>query len=110
MLLLLDLSAAFDTIDIDILLLRLEFTFGVTGTVLAWFKSYLSNRSYRVRVGSETSDATVCEFGVPQGSVLGPLLFTLYVAPVSNVISSYGVNHLQYADDTQLYVALENTK
>jgi Reverse transcriptase (RNA-dependent DNA polymerase)/Endonuclease-reverse transcriptase len=108
LLLLLDLSAAFDCINHDTLLRRLENTFGITGNVLLWLRSYVNNRSQSVRVGGETSIAMQCESGVPQGSVLGPLLFTLYVSPAANVISRYAVNHLQYADDTQLYIALRN--
>jgi Reverse transcriptase (RNA-dependent DNA polymerase) len=59
------------------------------------------------RVGDCQSASVTCEFGVPQGSVLGRLLYTLYVAPIASVIASFSVNHMQYADDTQLYNALE---
>ena len=77
------------------------------GPALSWIKSYLTNRSQFVRVGANRSAEVFCEHGVPQGSVLGPLLFTLYIAPVANVITSHEVSHLQYADDTQLYIALD---
>lgn len=108
LLLLLDLSAAFDCINLDTLTRRLEHTFGITGKALLWLRSYVTNRSQFVRVGGEISATTQCGSGVPQGSVLGPLLFTLYVSPAANVISQFAVNHLQYADDTQLYIALRN--
>ena len=102
------MSAAFDCINLDTLIRRLEHTFGITGSALLWLRSYVNNRSQSVRVGGDTSTITLCESGVPQGSVLGPLLFTLYVSPAANVISKFAVNHLQYADDTQLYIALRN--
>ena len=70
-------------------------------------QSYINGRSQFVRVGHEQSTAVACEHGVPQGSVLGPLLYTLYVAPIAGIISSFNVNHMQYADDTQLYMALD---
>jgi hypothetical protein len=108
LLVLLDLFAAFDCIDINTLGRRLEHTFGFTGTTLSWLRSYMNGRSQFVRVGDEKSSTTVCCFGVPQGSVLGPLLFSLYVSPIANLISGFGVNHVQYADDTQLYVLLRN--
>ena len=77
-LILLDLSAAFDTIDHDILFHHLENRFGVSGLALQWFKSYLSNRTYSVSLKSLPSSKSVTvSFGVPQGSVLGPILFTL---------------------------------
>ena len=104
--LLLDLTAAFDCINFDTLLCRLEHTFGITGNAFLWLRSYVTNRSQLVQVGGETSIATEFELRVPQGSVLCPLLFTLHVSSAANVISKYAVNHQQYADDTQLYMAL----
>jgi hypothetical protein len=104
----LDLSAAFDTIDHSTLLRRLENTFGLSGSVISWVQSYVTGRSQFVRVGQEQSEAVPCEYGVPQGSVLGPLLYTLYVCPIASIIASYNVNHMQYADDTQLYIALNS--
>lgn len=102
----LDLSAAFDTIDHAILTERLKLRFGVSGVVLDWIISYLQGRSQYVKIGEEKSEVTSCGIGVPQGSVLGPFLFSAYVSPISDVISSFGVKFHQYADDTQLYTAV----
>ena len=68
----------------------------------------MSDRSQFVSVGDRRSRTTFCEFGVPQGSVLGPLLFSLYVSPIASVIASFGISHSQYADDTQLYISLKD--
>ena len=83
-LVLLDLSAAFDTIDHNILLSRLTST-GVRGPALNWITSYLSCRNQSVSIGNDLSSPADLPFGVPQGSVLGPLFFTIYASPVVNI-------------------------
>ena len=99
---LLDLSAAFDTIDHNILITRLRSTFGCSGMVLDWFISYLSCRTQSVFVGHE-STPSVLKCGVPQGSVLGPLLFTLYTYPLSAGICQSDLSYHFFADDSQLH-------
>ena len=103
MLTMLDLSSAFDTVDHDVLLSRLQQRFGVTGVALKWFHSYLSGRTQSVRVIDVSSEARALEFGVPQGSVLGPVLFLLYVAPVYDILLRHGIDAHFFADDTQCY-------
>ena len=100
------LSAAFDTIDHNTLTNRLAEWYGVSGMALAWFKSYLCGRQQKIKIDKSFSDSSLFEHGVPQGSVLGPLLFSLYTAPLSTIISSYGLSHHLYADDTQIYISL----
>ena len=102
---LLDLSAAFDTIDHSILLERLYSWFGIQDMVLSWLKSYLTNRQYSVNVNNLLSSPVDLCYGVPQGSVLGPLLFALYTTPLSSVISSQSFQHHLFADDTQLFAS-----
>ena len=88
------------------LLSRLSSWFGIHGTVLNWFSSYLSSRSFCVKCNNELSSSHTSCCGVPQGSVLGPLiLFILYTTPLSTLISSFSVNHHLYADDTQLFLS-----
>ena len=105
---LLDLSAAFDTIDHSLLYDCLHDWFGPDGTVLLWINSYLSKSKQKIEVGDIFSEAVILPFGVPQDSVLGLLLFTLYTSPLSKVISKFNVTHHLYADDTQIYVAVDS--
>ena len=102
---LLDLSAAFDTIDHQILLSRLSSLYGFSGSVLNWFSSYLSERKLSVLVNNSYSDPADLHFGVPQGSVLGPILFILYTKPLSTLMNSHSLSNQSFADDTQLYTS-----
>ena len=102
---LLDLSAAFDTIAHKILLTRLSQWFGISGTAHHWLKSYLTSRSFHVSCLNQHSSPCTSDYGVPQGSVLGPLLFNLYTTPLSTLIKSLDLEHQLYADDTQLFLS-----
>ena len=93
---LLDFLAAFDTIDHATLTDRLSDWYGISGQAHIWFSSYLQNRHQ--------------SYGVPHGSVLGPVLFTLYTTPLSAIISSFDINHHLYADDTQIYMSQFQTR
>ena len=101
-LVLLDLSTAFDTVDHGTLLEVLSLRFGIMGSILKWFKSYLTGRTQTVTTSSETSAAVSLVCSVPQGSVGGPLLFIAYTMDIEETIDVYSVEHELYADDTQL--------
>ena len=95
---LLDMSAAFDTVDHKILLERLEVSFGVKGLALAWLSSFLVDRTQVVAFGGNKSTSRRLLYGVPQGSVLGPLLFALYSADVIRIAAKHGVCIHAYVD------------
>ena len=105
-----DLCTLFNTIDHTILLDRLNVYYGISELALGWFKSYLSGRIHLVKVGSTPSHPAALQYGVPQGSVLGSILFSLYTNPISSVIHSHSsISHHFYINDTQLYITLSPT-
>ena len=103
----LDFSSAFDTIDHPILVHRLHTDFGFTDTVLQWFSSYLTDRTHCVSLPNHCSAFTHVHSGIPQGSVLGPMLFTKYIKPLSAIIDSHSIIHHSFADDLQLQMSAQ---
>ena len=106
-LLLLDLSAAFDVLDHDILLRKLQYDYGIGSNVLRWIESYLKNRSFAVKINNTTSKLCDILYGVPQGSLLGPILFILYTKELKRIARHFGLDIQLYVDDSQLYIAFD---
>ena len=107
LLVMLDLSAAFDTIDHHILLADL-YSFGIQGDAHLLFQSYFECRFQRVVIGEALSEPEPLRFGVPQGSVLGPVLFILYTSSLADLLEAHGVSYHFYADDTQIYIEISD--
>ena len=105
LLVLLDLSAAFDTVDHGILLRRLHSLIGLGGKALSLFQSYLEGRAQHISVNGTLSNTFALECGVPQGSCLGALLFAIYTSKLFEIIRSHLPSAHAYADDTQLYMS-----
>ena len=100
---LLALLAAFDTVDHGIVLDRLQVAFGIQGTALSWIESFVRGRTQRVSFASSHSSSSPVTCGVPQGSVLGPVLFLLYMADVITIARRHDIGVHSCADDTELY-------
>ena len=109
-LVLLDLSADFDTVDHDILLAFLRDHIGLDGFVLDLFRSHLSGRTQCVFIAGVLSELSELMFGVPQGSVLGPIEFCTYTIPLIAAMRHYKIEYHIYADDTQLYLSFDTDK
>lgn len=99
----LDLSKAFDCVKHPLLLHKME-QYGFRGPVLQWFSSYLSNRTQKVRIGSMESEIQLTKCGVPQGSVLGPLIFVIFINGLPLNISG---STTQFTDDTSIVISAD---
>ena len=100
----LDMSAVFDMIDHNVPLQQLQHTFGITGFAFDWIKSYCHDHRSYINWGSGQSVTSILDIAILLGSFLGPRLFTLYVAALAKIITSFGAQHHQYADNTYLYI------
>ncbi len=99
----LDLSSAFDSVDHTSLIQKLHLSYGLSGQVLSWFRSFTHERTMSVCVNLDTSPPSLLNCGVPQGSVLGPLLFILYISDLVDLVTTHGLSIHLFADDVQIY-------
>ena len=107
---LLDLSAAFDTLDHQVLLQRLQDRFGITGTAFRWMTSYFHGREQCIIINGVQSDWKRVHCGAPQGSVFGPMAFSYYSAPIEDIIKAHDLECMIYADDTQIYFCFNDNE
>ena len=106
-LVMLDLSAAFDIIDHPILMERLQYSYGITGQALTWINSYLNNTGQSVNIGHIVSTEKILSFGVPQGSVLGPKTYCMFSKPIGQICKRHNMSYHCYADDSQPYIVIK---
>ena len=109
-LVMLDLSSAFDTANDNILMNRLQHSVGITDAALSWLHSYITERYQRVAVDSATSAHCVMKCGVSQGSILEPILYCIYTRPIGDIVARHGQQYHYYAVDTQLYMAVKHNQ
>ena len=103
----LDMSSAFDTVDHQLLLQKLEKQFFIHGNALSLLESYIKGRTFFVSINGKTSNKKDLKFGVPQGSLLGPLLFIMYTSDIHNIFKKHGLSYHMYADDIQIYCSFK---
>ncbi len=106
-LMLIDLTAAFDAVDHTILISRLEHCVGIRDEALKWFRWYLSKKCFSITLGDCALSSAPLPCGVPQGSILGPILFSLCLLPLGLIFKKHGSSYYFYADDSQICLPLK---
>ena len=102
MLVMFDLSAVFASVDQEQLIFLFEYEYGIQGRALSWFRSYLDGRTYHVEIDGASSECVPVWCGVTWGSVLGPILFTMYTALINRILQRHGASYHTCADDIQI--------